>query len=78
MPLAVRNSMNSIINEWGPRFGWSPSMRWWQDSRGHGYCASDQDAWLFRSIFHPRDAGYIGKAAGLVDQAEILGVIPAH
>jgi len=77
VPLPVLNTLNSIVMESGPRFGWTSSSRWWQDSRGHGYCAPEADNFFFRSIFHPRDAGYVAKAAGLVAEAERLGFVPA-
>ena len=35
-----------------------------------------RDNFFFRSIFHPRDSGYEAKAAGLLAEAEALGVIP--
>lgn len=73
--LPLRNTLNSVIGEWGPRFGWTTSMRWWEDSHGHGYCSADADNWFFRSIFHPRDSGYIGEAAGLLEHARDLGVV---
>ena len=41
-------------------------------------CAPDTDNFFFRSIFHPRDSGYEAKAAGLVAEAERLGVVPAR
>jgi len=59
------------------RFGWSSSQRWWLDSRGHGYCAPQEDNWVYRSIFHPNEAGYVGKAEGLVAEAEGLGLVGA-
>jgi lysophospholipase L1-like esterase len=78
VPLPLLNTLNSVIMESAPRFGWTSSVRWWQDSRGHGYCAPDADNYFFRSIFHPRDSGYEAKAAGLVAEAERLGVVPAR
>jgi hypothetical protein len=77
VPLPVLNTLNSVVMESGPRFGWTSSSRWWQDSRGHGYCAPEADNFFFRSIFHPRDAGYVAKAAGLLAEAERLGVVAA-
>ena len=74
VPLLLPNTLNSVIMESTRRFGWTSSARWWQDSRGHGYCAPDADNFFFRSIFHPRDSGYEAKAAGLVAEAELLGV----
>jgi hypothetical protein len=44
------------------RFGWRASDRWWRDSRGQGYCSPASDVWIYRSIFHPNDAGYAGQA----------------
>jgi hypothetical protein len=77
VPLPVLNTLNSLVMESAPRFGWTSSSRWWQDSRGHGYCAPEADNFFFRSIFHPRDAGYVAKAAGLLAEAERLGVVAA-
>ena len=73
-----RSSTRSTRWSWSRRgrFGWTSSARWWQDSRGHGYCAPDADNFFFRSIFHPRDSGYEAKAAGLMAEAELLGVVP--
>ncbi len=76
MQLPLLNTLNSVVMESAPRFGWTSSSRWWQDSRGHGYCAPDVDNFFFRSIFHPRDSGYEAKAAGLMAEAELLGVVP--
>jgi lysophospholipase L1-like esterase len=75
VPLPLLNTLNSMTMESGPRFGWTSSARWWQDSRGHGYCAPAADNYFFRSIFHPQDSGYEAKAAGLVAEAEQLGVV---
>jgi hypothetical protein len=75
--LPLPNTLNSVVLESGPRFGWTSSARWWQDSRGHGYCAPEADNYFFRSIFHPRDSGYDAKARGLLAEAERLGVVPA-
>jgi hypothetical protein len=75
VPLPYSNTLNSIVMESAGRFGWTSSSRWWQDSRGHGYCAPEADNFFFRSIFHPRDSGYAAKAAGLVAEAERLGVL---
>jgi hypothetical protein len=77
VPLPLANSLNSVVMESGPRFGWTSSSRWWQDSRGHGYCSPESDNFYFRSIFHPRDSGYVAKARGLVLEAQLLGVL-AH
>ncbi len=73
VPLRLLNTLNSVVMESAARFGWTSSSRWWQDSRGHGYCALDVDNYFFRSIFHPRDSGYEAKAEGLVSEAERLG-----
>jgi hypothetical protein len=75
VPLPLSNTLNSVVMESAGRFGWTSSARWWQDSRGHGYCAPEADNYFFRSIFHPRDSGYEAKAAGLVAEAERLGVL---
>ena len=72
--LPILNTLNSVVMESRARFGWTSSDRWWRDSRGHGYCAPTAENWGFRSIFHPNDAGYAGEAAGLVAEAERLGV----
>jgi hypothetical protein len=77
MPLSFANTLNSVVMESAPRFGWTSTARWWQDSRGHGYCSPDADNFFFRTIFHPRTPGYEAKARGLVAEAERLGVIPA-
>jgi hypothetical protein len=77
VPLPLANTLNSVVMESTRRFGWTSSSRWWQDSRGHGYCTPDADNHYFRSIFHPRDSGYEVKARGLVAEAERLGVVPA-
>jgi len=77
MPLPLSNTLNSVVLESAPRFGWTSSARWWQDSRGHGYCSPEADNYFFRSIFHPRDSGYEAKARGLLAEAERLGVVPA-
>lgn len=77
VPLPVLNTLNSMVMESGPRFGWTSSARWWQDSRGHGYCSPARDNYFFRTIFHPQDPGYEAKAQGLVAEAERLGVVPA-
>lgn len=76
VPLPLLNTLNSVVMESGPRFGWTSSARWWQDSRGHGYCSAERDNFFFRSIFHPRDSGYEAKARGLMAEAERLGVVP--
>jgi lysophospholipase L1-like esterase len=78
VPLAFANTLNSVVMESAARFGWTTTSRWWQDSRGHGYCSPDADNFFFRSIFHPRTSGYVAKAQGLVLEAERLGVIPAR
>lgn len=75
--LPLLNTLNSLVMESAPRFGWTSSSRWWQDSRGHGYCSPDADNFFFRSIFHPRDSGYEAEARGLVAEADRLGVVPA-
>jgi lysophospholipase L1-like esterase len=75
VPLPLLNTLNSVVMESAPRFGWTSSARWWRDSRGHGYCAPDADNFFFRSIFHPRDSGYEAKAAGLLAEAVLLGVV---
>jgi hypothetical protein len=75
VPLPLSNTLNSVVMESAGRFGWTSSARWWQDSRGHGYCAPDAENYFFRSIFHPRDSGYEAKAAGLLAEAERLGVL---
>lgn len=77
VPLPLMNTLNSMVMESGPRFGWTASARWWQDSRGHGYCSPERDNYFFRTIFHPRDPGYEAEALGLVAEAERLGVVPA-
>jgi hypothetical protein len=77
LPLPLSNTLNSVVLESAPRFGWTSSARWWQDSRGHGYCSPEADNYFFRSIFHPRDSGYEAKARGLLAEAERLGVVPA-
>jgi hypothetical protein len=77
VPLALSNTLNSVVLESAPRFGWTSSARWWQDSRGRGYCSPEPDNYFFRSIFHPQDPGYEAKARGLVAEAERLGVVPA-
>jgi hypothetical protein len=74
--LPLLNTLNSVVMESQPRFGWSSSDRWWRDSRGHGYCSPSSDNWSYRAIFHPNDAGYVGEAVGIVAEAERLGVIP--
>ncbi len=75
--LPTANTLGSVIMESTSRFGWTSSSRWWQDSRGHGYCSPASDNYFFRTIFHPQDAGYISKARVLLTEAERLGVIPA-
>jgi hypothetical protein len=77
LSLPLLNTLNSLIMESAPRFGWTSSARWWQDSRGHGYCSPEPANYFFRSIFHPRDPGYEAKQRGLVAEAERLGVVPA-
>jgi hypothetical protein len=77
VPLALRNTLNSIVMESATRFGWTSSAGWWQASRGHGYCAPTAENYFFRAIFHPNDAGYMVKAAVLVAEAERLGIVPA-
>jgi hypothetical protein len=77
VPLLLMNTLNSLVMESHERFGWTTSQRWWTDSRGHGYCSPESDNWFLRAIFHPNDAGYVGKAAGLVAEAERLGVVPS-
>jgi hypothetical protein len=77
VPLALRNTLNSIVMESGPRLGWTSSAGWWQASRGHGYCSPAADNYFFRAIFHPNDAGYAAKAAVLVAEASRLGLAPA-
>ena len=72
--LPILNTLNSVVMESRARFGWTSSDRWWRDSRGHGYCSPTADNWGYRSIFHPNDAGYAGEAAGLIAEAERLGV----
>ena len=76
VPLAVPNTLNSVIMESTTRFGWTSSSRWWQDSRGHGYCSPPADNFFFRLIFHPQDPGYQAEARGLLLEAERLGVVP--
>jgi hypothetical protein len=75
VPLAYANTLNSVILESGPRFGWTANARWWSDSRGHGYCAPASENYFFRTIFHPDDDGYAVEAAGIVAEAEALGVV---
>jgi hypothetical protein len=75
--LPLQNTLNSLVMESRARFGWTSSDRWWRDSRGRGYCAPSSDIWVFRSIFHPNDPGYVGEATGIVAEAERLGVTPA-
>ncbi len=77
VPLSLLNTLNSIVMESEARFGWSSSSRWWLDSRGRGYCAPEEDSWVYRSIFHPNEAGYVGKAEGLIAEAERLGLMGA-
>ena len=67
-------TLNTLILEGRRRFGWSASDRWFRDSRGHGYCSPPADNWFLRSIFHPNVAGYQGKAAGLLAEAQRLGL----
>ena len=67
-----------MVLESGSRFGWTASDSWWRDSRGHGYCSPPDDNWYYRLIFHPNDAGYLGKAVGLVDEALALGVVSSR
>jgi len=74
VPLPLLNTLNSIVMESQARFGWSASQRWWVDSRGHGYCTTPEENWFYRTIFHPNDAGYAGKAAVLIAQMERLGL----
>jgi hypothetical protein len=76
VPLALRNTLNSIVMESGPRFGWTSSAAWWEASRGHGYCSPAADNYFFRTIFHPNDAGYAAKAAVLLAEAARLGLVP--
>jgi hypothetical protein len=76
VPLPTANTLNSVVMESAARFGWTSSRGWWQESRGHGYCSQDSDNFFFRSIFHPRDSGYVSKAHVLVAEAERLGVVP--
>jgi hypothetical protein len=78
VPLPLVNTLNSIVMESRARFGWSASERWWRDSRGHGYCTPPEDNWHYRIIFHPNDAGYAGKAGGLVAEMESLGLMAAQ
>lgn len=78
VPLPLANTLNSLVLESAPRFGWTSSARWWRDSRGHGYCSPEADNYYFRAIFHPRDSGYEAKARGLVAEAERLGVVPVR
>ncbi|HVQ28168.1 MAG TPA: hypothetical protein VMV21_01235, partial [Vicinamibacteria bacterium] len=72
--LPFLNTLNSLILESRARFGWTASDRWFRDSRGHGYCSPSSDNWFLRSIFHPNVAGYEGEAAGLLAEAESLGL----
>jgi lysophospholipase L1-like esterase len=74
VPLLVDDTLNSLVMESAPRFGWTSSDRWWRDSRGHGYCSRPSDNWVYRAIFHPNDAGYQGKAEGLVAETAALGL----
>jgi hypothetical protein len=78
VPLPLANTLNSVVMESAQRFGWTSSARWWQDSRGHGYCSPEADNFFFRSIFHPRDPGYQAEQRGLMAEAERLGVVPAR
>ena len=68
------DTLNALILESGGRFGWTASDRWFTDSRGHGYCSVPEDNWFLRSIFHPNVAGYDGEAAGLLAEAQRLGL----
>lgn len=72
--LPIANTLNSLVLESRSRFGWTASDRWFRDSRGHGYCAPAADNWFLRSIFHPNVAGYEGEAAGLLAEAQRLGL----
>ena len=72
--LPFLNTLNALILESRARFGWTASDRWFKDSRGHGYCSPPRDNWFLRSIFHPNVAGYEGEAAGLLAEAQGLGL----
>jgi len=76
VPLALSDTLNSLVGESERRFGWTASERWWRDSRGHGHCAPPEDNWYYRLIFHPNDAGYRGEALGLAAEAAELGLSP--
>ena len=72
--LPFLNTLNSLGLESRARFGWTSSDRWFQDSRGHGYCSPPRDNWFLRSIFHPSVAGYEGGARALLVEAQRLGL----
>jgi hypothetical protein len=55
--LPFLNTLNSLVLESRARFGWSASDRWFQDSRGRGYCSAPRDIWFLRSIFHLTSPG---------------------
>jgi hypothetical protein len=74
VPLPFVDTLNASILEWHGRFGWSASDRWFEDSRGHGYCSTPDDNWFIRAIFHPNVAGYQGEAQGLLAEAKRLGI----